>query len=195
MIYDSSTSCKAVQEQIPAVQFVDYWKGLMPFNDSFSAQLHKMSDSCGYTDYLSTYFTLPPPGPFPTQLPGTDEDENTFDNCHVFDAIYNEVFYINPCSELCTSLYTRLCSANSLDRWLRLALYFGMSSAFLGPLATFLKALVYTSTEPTFKKPSALRLGTGTNEQTSMCLSTVPTTVLRRVYAFCQESSREARGL
>lgn len=100
MIYDPSTSYEAVQEQIPAVQFVDYWKGLMPFNDSFSAQLHNMSDSCGYTDYLSTYLTFPPPGPFPTQLPGTDEDGNTFGNCHVFDAIYNEVFYINPCWDI-----------------------------------------------------------------------------------------------
>jgi carboxypeptidase D len=83
MIYDPSTSYKAVQEQIPAVQFVDYWKGLMPFNDFFSAQLHKMSDSCGYTDYLSTYLTFPPPGLFPTQLPGRDEDGKTFANCHV----------------------------------------------------------------------------------------------------------------
>src|SRR5882724_6151918 len=90
MIYDPSTSYDAIQEQIPAVQFVDYWKGLMPFNDSFSAQLHNISNACGYTDYLSTYLTIPTPGPFPSQLPGTDEDGNTLDSCDVFDAIYDE---------------------------------------------------------------------------------------------------------
>jgi len=34
MIYDPSTSYDVIQEQIPAVQFVDYWGGLFPFNDT-----------------------------------------------------------------------------------------------------------------------------------------------------------------
>jgi carboxypeptidase D len=100
MIYDPSTSYTAIQEQIPANQFVDYWYGLMPFNDSFSAQLHNMSDSCGYTDFLNTYLQFPPPGPLPTQLPGTDEDGNLLDGCDIFDAISNEVFYVNPCWDI-----------------------------------------------------------------------------------------------
>lgn len=100
MIYDPSTSYDAIQEQIPAVQFVDYWYGLMPFNDTFRAYIHNMSDACGYTDYLSTYLTFPPPGPFPVKLPGTDDDNETLDSCDVFDTIYNEVFYINPCWDI-----------------------------------------------------------------------------------------------
>jgi carboxypeptidase D len=100
MIYDPSTSYDVIQEQVPAVQFVDYWYGLMPFNDTFRAYIHNMSDSCGYTDYISTYLTFPPPGPFPSTLPGTDSDGNTLDSCDVFDAIYNEVFYVNPCWDI-----------------------------------------------------------------------------------------------
>ncbi|KUJ11815.1 alpha/beta-hydrolase [Mollisia scopiformis] len=100
MIYDPSTSYDAIQEQIPAVQFVDYWYGLMPFNDTFRAQLHSMSDACGYTDYITKYLTFPPPGPFPSELPGQDTDGNTLDGCDVFDTIYNEVFYVNPCWDI-----------------------------------------------------------------------------------------------
>jgi carboxypeptidase D len=97
MIYDPSTSTNAIQNQIPAVQFVDYWYGLMPFNDSFRAYIHNMSDSCGYTDFINKYQTYPPPGPLPVQLPGSDENGNPIDGCDVFDTIYNEVFYVNPC--------------------------------------------------------------------------------------------------
>jgi len=100
MIYDPSTSYNAIQDQIPAVPFVDYWKGLMPFNDSFSAQIHNMSDSCGYTDFINQYLQFPPPGPLPSKLPGTDEDGSTLAECDVFDAIYDEVFYINPCWDI-----------------------------------------------------------------------------------------------
>ncbi|KAE8448109.1 hypothetical protein EG329_009874 [Mollisiaceae sp. DMI_Dod_QoI] len=100
MIYDPSTSYDAIQEQIPAVQFVDYWYGLMPFNDTFRAELHNMSDSCGYTDYITKYLAFPPPGKFPSQLPGQDADGKTLDGCDVFNTICNEVFYVNPCWDI-----------------------------------------------------------------------------------------------
>ncbi|KAH7350830.1 Alpha/Beta hydrolase protein [Rhexocercosporidium sp. MPI-PUGE-AT-0058] len=97
MMYDPSTSTSAIQQQIPAVQFVDYWAGLHPFNDSYKAFLHNMSDSCGYTAYLEKYLTFPPPGPFPVKLPGTDVNGRTTEDCDVFDAIYYEIFWLNPC--------------------------------------------------------------------------------------------------
>ncbi|TVY21483.1 putative serine carboxypeptidase [Lachnellula arida] len=100
MIYDPSTSSDVIQDQIPAVQFVDYWGGLFPFNDTFKAQIHNMSASCGYDDYISKYLTFPPPGLFPVELPGTDETGFTTAECDVFDAIYNEVFYVNPCWDI-----------------------------------------------------------------------------------------------
>lgn len=59
-----------------------------------------MSASCGYDDYLSKYLTFPPPGPFPSDLPGTDETGSTTDECDVFDAIYNNIFYLNPCWDI-----------------------------------------------------------------------------------------------
>jgi len=101
MIYDPSTSYGAIQEEIPAVQFVDYWGGLFPFNDSFVATIHNISDTCGYTDFLNEYLVFPPPGPLPSILPGTGDDGiTTTAECDVFHLIYNEIFNVNPCWDI-----------------------------------------------------------------------------------------------
>jgi carboxypeptidase D len=59
-----------------------------------------VSDSCGYTDYLNKYLAFPPPGIFPSQLPDVDTEGNHLNGCDVFDTIYNEVFYVNPCWDI-----------------------------------------------------------------------------------------------
>lgn len=100
MMYDPSTSYDAIQEQIPAVAFVDYWGGLFPFNDTYKAQIHNMSKTCGYDEYMEKYLAFPPPGPFPVKLPGTDENGTTTAECDVFDSIFNEIFALNPCFDI-----------------------------------------------------------------------------------------------
>jgi carboxypeptidase D len=100
MIYDPSTSYDAIQEEIPAVAFTDYWGGLFPFNDTFRAALHNTSAACGYDDYITKYLTFPPPGPFPSELPGTDEFGYTTDECDVWDDIYYAISLINPCYDI-----------------------------------------------------------------------------------------------
>lgn len=102
MIYDPSTSYDAIQNDIPAVQFVNYWGGLFPFNDTFKDYLHNSSEACGYNDFVSKYLTFPPPGPFPgpADLPGLDEDGNTLDECSLWNSVYNEIFNVNPCFDV-----------------------------------------------------------------------------------------------
>lgn len=102
MIYDPSTSYNSIQNQIPAVAFVDYWHNLMPFNDTFMAQIHNMSKTCGYDSFMNKYLTYPPPGPMPSQqkLPGYNKEGLLPNSCDVFDAIYNEIFWINPCWDI-----------------------------------------------------------------------------------------------
>jgi len=58
-----------------------------------------MSATCGYDDYISKYLTFPPPGPFPVELPGVTNGSTTAE-CDVFNTIYNEVFYVNPCWDI-----------------------------------------------------------------------------------------------
>lgn len=98
MIIDAETSYDAIQSQIPVVQFIDYWKGLFPFNDSFAAELHKTADACGYTNFLNTYMKFPPPGPLPSILPGTYSDGITATgDCDIWSSIFVEMFNVNPC--------------------------------------------------------------------------------------------------
>ncbi|CCU81548.1 cpdS/carboxypeptidase [Blumeria hordei DH14] len=99
MIYDPSVTTSVVDNQIPAVAFVDYWHNLMPFNETFMTQLHNMSASCGYDDFLQKYLTYPPLAPLPQfqDLPGTDQNGETLKECDVFSSIYSEIFLINPC--------------------------------------------------------------------------------------------------
>ncbi|KAH8602242.1 Alpha/Beta hydrolase protein [Bisporella sp. PMI_857] len=100
LAYDPVTSYDPIQADIPAVQFVDYWGGLFPFNDSYVEYIHNVSDACGYTDYMEKYLVFPPAGPQPSTLPGTDETGATTDACSVFSSIFNEVFNVNPCFDI-----------------------------------------------------------------------------------------------
>ena len=55
------------------------------------AQLQNISDTCGYTDYVSKYLTYPPKDllPFPAGVnPNTTEPTP---HCDIFGLIYNEI--------------------------------------------------------------------------------------------------------
>ncbi|KAL8821330.1 MAG: hypothetical protein Q9191_007327, partial [Dirinaria sp. TL-2023a] len=94
MIYDPSTSTDTVQEEIPAVAFVDYWSGLFSLNASFTAEIHERADSCGYTEFLDKYLVFPPSGPLP------DPPNSSAPGCDVWTDIYYAVSLINPCFDI-----------------------------------------------------------------------------------------------
>lgn len=96
MIYDPSTSYDVVQQQIPAVPFVDYYAPLFNLNDTFNADIHNRSEKCGYTSFLNEYLTFPPQGPLPTP-PNVDNNE---EGCDLWDDIYYAVSYVNPCFDI-----------------------------------------------------------------------------------------------
>jgi carboxypeptidase D len=101
LIYDPILTHDEVQEQIPAVHFVDYWKGLHPFNDTFNAYIHNRSLECGYTDFVETYLVYPPAGQQPNKLPGTDADGSTLPECYaIFDEIIEASMVLNPCWDI-----------------------------------------------------------------------------------------------
>lgn len=94
LIYDPSTSYDVVQQQIPAVPFVDHWKPLFNLNSTFTDDIHARADSCGYTDFFNTYLTFPPAGPLPTPPSGSAP------GCDLWDDIYNAVSAVNPCFDI-----------------------------------------------------------------------------------------------
>lgn len=95
MIYDPSVAEDSLLEDIPAVAFVDKWADLFNFNKSFTDDIHKRADACGYTDYMNTYLTFPPPGKFPEP-----KNNASVEGCSLWSDIYNAVFYTNPCFDV-----------------------------------------------------------------------------------------------
>ncbi|KAI9657734.1 MAG: hypothetical protein M1821_002910 [Bathelium mastoideum] len=96
-INDPSTSSGIIQEEIPAVPFVDYWGPLINLNASYLSDLHSRADSCGYTDYLAKYLVFPPAGQQPQfqDLPGSESG-----TCDLWDDIYYAATDVNPCFDI-----------------------------------------------------------------------------------------------
>ena len=93
MFYDPSTSYDIVQEDIPAVPFVDYWGGLFSLNQTFMEGLHERDQSCGYSEFRNIAFTFPPNGSLPTP-PNTD---CSVPGCSLWYDIYEAAMLVNPC--------------------------------------------------------------------------------------------------
>ncbi|MCJ1400830.1 hypothetical protein MMC11_004038 [Xylographa trunciseda] len=98
MIYDPSTSTDVVQEEVPAVAFVDFWAPVFSLNASFTEHIHQVDARCGYTAYLNEYLVYPPTGILPT--PPNKE------NCDVWSDILNAALEINPCFDIYQILTT-----------------------------------------------------------------------------------------
>ena len=96
MIYDPSLSSDAVQEQIPAVSFVDFWGPLLSLNESFNADIHERADACNYTSFLNEYLVFPPAGPLPTP-PNVD---GKVEGCDLWSDIYYAATAVNPCFDI-----------------------------------------------------------------------------------------------
>ncbi|KAI9755281.1 MAG: hypothetical protein M4579_004346 [Chaenotheca gracillima] len=94
MIYDPSTSTDTVQEQIPAVAYVDYFAPLFAFNESFMADIHNRSEFCNYTSFLNDYLVFPPNGPLP------NPPNASVEGCDLWDDILTAALDINPCFDI-----------------------------------------------------------------------------------------------
>ncbi|KAJ6131487.1 hypothetical protein N7523_001193 [Penicillium sp. IBT 18751x] len=106
-----------VQEEIPAVPFVQKNANLFGFNETFMADLEHLHKKCGYADYIDKYLTFPPPHEQPPLFFNYTKDAK----CDVFDMIYEETFKVNPCwdlyevSSMCPLLWDVLAFPGSLD--------------------------------------------------------------------------------
>jgi len=82
---------------VPAVAFVDYWSGLFALNASFTADIHRRADSCGYTDFLNKHLVFPPAGPLPSP------PNSSAPGCDLWTDIYYAASRINPCFDIYVS--------------------------------------------------------------------------------------------
>ncbi|KIK38324.1 hypothetical protein CY34DRAFT_91159 [Suillus luteus UH-Slu-Lm8-n1] len=91
-ISDPLMSWDVVQEQIPAVDFVNKYAGLFSFNQTYMNYLEKKAAVCNYTGYMDKYVTYPPTGLLP--LPG--DSVEFAPGCDVWDDIFYNALIINP---------------------------------------------------------------------------------------------------
>ncbi|WPH01834.1 alpha/beta-hydrolase, protein [Acrodontium crateriforme] len=96
LIYDPSLSYGTVQENIPAVPFVDYHANLFNLNKTTMDYLHRRHKACGYADFLETALQFPPKGPLPTP-PNVSGGE---DDCNLYYSIQDAVLITNPCWDI-----------------------------------------------------------------------------------------------
>lgn len=66
MFYDPSVTYNVLENDIPAVPFVDYWSGLFSFNQTFIDDIHNRWDKCGYKAFYEEALVFPPKGKLPT---------------------------------------------------------------------------------------------------------------------------------
>ncbi|KAG2094397.1 Alpha/Beta hydrolase protein, partial [Suillus discolor] len=87
----TSISWDVVQEEIPAVDFVNKYSGLFSFNQTYTDYLNEKAATYNYTGYMDKYVTYPPTGLLP--LPG---DSIEFaEGCDVWDDIFYNALVIN----------------------------------------------------------------------------------------------------
>ncbi|KAL6230866.1 hypothetical protein BDW75DRAFT_248373 [Aspergillus navahoensis] len=87
-----------VQEQIPAVPFVQANANLFNFNSSFMAQIEELHQTCGYADFIDEYLVFPPSGVQPVKHFNYSSEADLA--CDVFDLINNEAFASNTCFDI-----------------------------------------------------------------------------------------------
>lgn len=99
MVYDPSIGYDGVISQAPALSFVDQNRNFFPLNDTVNSQVKNISKSCGLDTFMDTAMTFPPKGPLPPS-PSTYDEVYDYENCDIYDTIFNAIFEINPCFDI-----------------------------------------------------------------------------------------------
>ena len=92
MFYDPSLTYDVVQEDIPALPFVEHWGSLFNLNASYMENLTARHEACGYKKFMEEAFVFPPTGPLPTP-PDVDMMD---DSCRIFNDITVAASLVNP---------------------------------------------------------------------------------------------------
>ncbi|KAE9975882.1 hypothetical protein EG328_002927 [Venturia inaequalis] len=79
-----------VQEQVPAVPFVQANQQFFNFDSSFMSNIESLHKSCGYDNFITKYLKFPPPGIQPHMTGPSSQ-------CDVFNMINNKATQVNPC--------------------------------------------------------------------------------------------------
>ena len=104
MIYDAVIGDFNIQESVVTVPFVDSHKSLFPYNDTFSAYLHKTHEGCGFGAYIDRYMQFPPQGVQPTPN-FTEECSRIWINAWLSMPQINPCFDVYGVSTMCPMIW------------------------------------------------------------------------------------------
>jgi len=96
-IFDGVFGDSALQEDVPAVTFINKFERNLALNDSTKVGLQSAADKCGYTDYMKKFLVFPPAGRQPALLPGQTPDGKYTNGCSVFTDVFLAASESNPC--------------------------------------------------------------------------------------------------
>lgn len=101
MIYDPSIQYQVTSE-VAAWPFVQWNMNDFPFNDSFVAQMENATEQCGYNTFNEQALQFPPSGHFDNPVGINASTGQATDDCEVFYSVYDAIFELNPCWDICT---------------------------------------------------------------------------------------------
>lgn len=103
LIYDGIMFDDTVQGNVPMYEYVERHRDLLPYPEPVRDKLKHAADKCGYTDFISKYWTYPPSGPMSKLPPSVEMFPNgtlhyTDRECaRLFRTFYEESLKLNPC--------------------------------------------------------------------------------------------------
>ncbi len=97
-VWDGLYSKIPLVEDIPVAAFVEKWKSVLPFNDTFTGTIAAMDEECGYSAYLDEFLVFPPSGVQPSMLPGEDPITGfAKPECALYISVFLATQELNPC--------------------------------------------------------------------------------------------------
>jgi len=104
LIYNPTLTHYAVHQAYPLVQFVEYWTGLFPFNDTFRADIKAIDAECGFSKFVGEHLVYPSKGKMPTSsLPAVDPATgqlSSYKCASLYYRILQAIMQMNPCFDL-----------------------------------------------------------------------------------------------
>lgn len=95
-LFDPAIGRLALQEQAPAVQYVNARSSYFNLNDTFMEHINQQYFYCGYADYMKQALTFPPKGPI--GLPASINSTGSLNpDCMLWMEIARAALYVNPC--------------------------------------------------------------------------------------------------
>ncbi|KAF6832363.1 carboxypeptidase [Colletotrichum plurivorum] len=98
MIFDPLISQRGLSQDFGVSKTVEYWGPAFTLNETARAKVREMDEKCGYAEYLEKYFTFPPSGPQPVDLPGSyTPDMKYVPECDILTYVATAERAANPC--------------------------------------------------------------------------------------------------